>query len=128
MLNRELFSKVKPLIESKLKDYPYYQMSIEMPGLGSAIPPNQIIYKSNSPSDPVAGEMVMLEYRRTVVNAVNFAYDKLDKDSKYIIDNAYFNNISSREEVIETLKISKNKYYKIKNNALYRFGVAFGLL
>ncbi len=128
MLNNQLFIKVKPLIECKLREYPYYLMSVEMPGLGSAIAPDVIINRSSSPSDIVGSSVVNNEYKKIVVDAVNYIYDKLDKESKTIIDNTYFTGIKSREELINELKISRKRYYKLKNNALYKFGIAFGML
>lgn len=128
MLNNKLFVKVKPLIECKLREYPYYQISLEMPGLGSAVSPDLIINKSSAPSDIVGASVVHDEYKRIVVNAVNYVCDKLDADSKKIIENTYFTGLHSRDEIINELRISKNKYYNLKNSALYKFGIAFGIL
>lgn len=128
MINRKLFVKVKPLIECKLREYPYYQISLEMPGLGTAISPDLIINKSSVPNDIVGASVVHDEYKRIVVNAVNYVFDKLDKDSKKIIENTYFTGLHTRDEIMSELKISKNKYYNVRNCALYKFGIAFGML
>lgn len=90
MLNKKLFKAVKPLIEQKLRDYPYYQVSLEMSGLGTAVNPNKIIDKTTTVNDPTFKSAVQEEYMRTVVNAVNLVNDKLDYKSKKIIENAYF--------------------------------------
>lgn len=128
MINRQLYKKMKPFVEEKLRDYPYYLMSIEMSGLGSAVPPNVIIDKSLAPGDPVGKSIVENEYKSTIVNAVNYVLDnKLNSESKVIIENAYFNNLKTRDEVITELNINKNKYYKLKDDALYKFMIAFGV-
>ena len=127
MLNKKLFKVVKPLIEQKLKEYPYYQVSLEMSGLGTAVNPSKVIDKS-SVNDPTFKSAVQEEYMRTVVNAVNLVNDKLDYKSKKIIENAYFYNLDERDVILSDLKISKHKYYMLKDAALYKYGIAFGLL
>ncbi|MCI5630206.1 MAG: nitroreductase [Clostridium sp.] len=128
MLNKKLFKAVKPLIEQKLRDYPYYQVSLEMSGLGTAVNPNKIIDKTTTVNDPTFKSAVQEEYMRTVVNAVNLVNDKLDYKSKKIIENAYFFNLDEREVILNDLNISKHKYYMLKDAALYKYGIAFGLL
>ena len=127
MLNKKLFKIVKPLIEQKLKEYPYYQVSLEMGGLGTAVNPSKVIDKS-SVNDPTFKSAVQEEYMRTVVNAVNLVNDKLDYKSKKIIENAYFYNLDERDVILNDLKITKHKYYMLKDAALYKYGIAFGLL
>lgn len=127
MLNKKLFKIVKPLIEQKLKEYPYYQVSLEMSGLGTAVNPSKVIDKS-SVNDPTFKSAVQEEYMRTVVNAVNLVNDKLDYKSKKIIENAYFYNLDERDVILNDLKITKHKYYMLKDAALYKYGIAFGLL
>lgn len=128
MLNKKLFKAVKPLIEQKLRDYPYYQVSLEMSGLGTAVNPNKIIDKTTTVNDPTFKSAVQEEYMRTVVNAVNLVNDKLDYKSKKIIENAYFFKLDEREVILNDLNISKHKYYMLKDAALYKYGIAFGLL
>jgi ArpU family phage transcriptional regulator len=126
MINKELFNKMKPFVERKLKDYPFYLISIETPGLGAAIRPDIIIDKSMSPSDPVAKSVIDDEYKRTIVTAVGYVFDRLNNDSKTIVEYAYFRDDKTREEIMEELKVSKNTYYKLKNNALYKFMIGLG--
>jgi len=126
MINKELFNKMKPVIEKKLRDYPFYLISIEMSGLGTAIPSYLIIDKNSGPSDPVGQAVVNDQYKRDIVNAINYIYDKLGADSKTIIDHSYFRDDKTRDEIIDELKISKNKYYSLKNMALYKFMIGLG--
>ena len=121
MLNKKLFKAVKPLIEQKLRDYPYYQVSLEMSGLGTAVNPNKILDKPTTVNAPTFKSAVQEEYMRTVVNAVNLVNDKLDYKSKKIIENAYFFKLDEREVILNDLNISKHKYYMLKDAALYKY-------
>ena len=125
-INKEVYKKIKKEVENDLRNYPYYLISVETPGLGAAIRPDIIISKSLSPSDPVGKSIVDLEYKRALVNAVGFVYDKLDSNSKRIIECCYFRDDISVSEVREELQIDKNKYYKLKDNALYKFAIGIG--
>ena len=115
MINKQLFNTMKNLIESQLENYPYFQIAVETP-------------VSEIDAENLIKDKAIIEYRKSVVNAVKLVYERLDTESKFIIENAYFRNINSRDEVISQLKISKNKYYSNKNSALMKFGIAFGML
>ncbi|UZP02307.1 nitroreductase [Clostridium botulinum] len=125
-INKEIYQKIKKEVENDLRNYPYYLISIETPGLGSAIRPDIVINKSLSPSDPVGKSIVDIEYKTALVNAVEFVYDKLDKDSKRIIESSYFRDDLTVGEIREELQIDKNKYYKLKEKAIYKFAMGIG--
>lgn len=125
-INKELYKKIKKEVENDLRNYPYYLISVETPGLGSAIRPDVIIDKNLSPSDPVGKSVVDIEYKKALVNAVGFVYDRLDTVSQRIIECCYFRDDITVSEVREELKIDKNKYYKLKENALYKFAMGIG--
>ncbi|ACD52562.1 nitroreductase [Clostridium botulinum] len=125
-INKEIYKKIKREVENDLKNYPYYLISIETPGLGSAIRPDIVINKNLSLSDPVGKSIVDIEYKRALVNAVGFVYDKLDKDSKRIIESSYFRDDLTVGEIREELQIDKNKYYKLKEKAIYKFAMGIG--
>lgn len=125
-IEKEVYKKIKKEVENDLKNYPYYLISIETPGLGTAIRPDIILTKNLSPSDPVGKSIVDIEYKRALVNAVGFVYDKLDKDSKRIIECSYFRDDISVSEIWDELQIDKNKYYKLKEKALYKFAIGIG--
>lgn len=125
MERKEQYKKIIKEVERMLKNYPYYLISIEMPGLGSAVRPDVIIDK-NLKSDPVSKEVVDQEYKRIVVNAINYVYDKLDEDCKKVIDYSYFRDDKRRDEVLEELNISESKFYRLKNKALKKFAMGLG--
>ena len=66
------------------------------------------------------------EYKRIIVNAINYVYDKLDNDSKKVVDYSYFRDDKTNQEVIEELKISKNRFYEIKKKAINKFMIGLG--
>ncbi|WP_238917231.1 nitroreductase [Clostridium sp. YIM B02555] len=120
------FKEYRDRIEDNLKKYPYYQVSIEMPGLGSTSIPNGLL-SNNIVADPVGNMVADDEYKRNLVNKVNYVFDRLPENSKRIVECAYFmDGVMSNDEVIEELNINKNKYYDLKKNALYKFGIVFG--
>ena len=125
-LDKDLYRKIKRKVENDLRNYPYYLISIETPGLGSSVRPDLAFSKSLSPSDPVGKSLIDMEFKRSLVNAVEFIYDRLDKSSKRIIECSYFRDDVSVSEVWEELRIDKNKYYKLKDKALYKFALGFG--
>lgn len=125
-INKELYKKIKKEVENDLRNYPYYLISVETPGLGSAIRPDIIIDRNLSPSDPVGKSVIDIEYKKALVNAVGFVYDRLDTVSQRIIECCYFRDDITVSEVREELKIDKNKYYKLKENALYKFAMGIG--
>jgi len=122
-IDKDKYKKIKREVENDLRNYPYYLISIETPGLGSSIRPDVVIDKNSSPSDPVSRNAIDNEYKTILVNAVGFVYDKLDKSSKRIIECSYFRDDVTVGEVMEELKIDKNKYYKLKNNSIYKFAM-----
>ncbi|MGN2339815.1 nitroreductase [Clostridium cagae] len=125
-INKEIYQKIKKEVENDLRNYPYYLISIETPGLGSAIRPDIVINKGLNPSDPVGKSIVDIEYKTALVNAVEFVYDKLDKDSKRIIESSYFRDDLTVGEIRDELQIDKNKYYKLKEKAIYKFAMGIG--
>lgn len=126
-INKNKFKQYKDKIEDNLKKYPYYQISIKMPGLGTAAIPNGILSENNKISDPVGDAVTGDEYKRNLINKINYVLDRLPQSSKRIVECAYFmDGVISNDEVIEELNINKNKYYDLKKNALYKFGMVFG--
>ena len=126
-INKNEFKQYKDKIEDNLKKYPYYQISIEMPGLGTAAIPNGLLSKNNKISDPVGDAVTDDEYKRNLVNKINYVFDRLPKSGKRIVECAYFmDGVISNDEVIEELNINRNRYYDLKKNALYKFGMVFG--
>ena len=125
-IEQETYSKFKKKVEDDLRDYPYHLISMETYGLGATIRPDKVTVKNNL-SDPVASAMFADEYKTKLVNAIEYVYDKLDGSSKRIIDCCYFqDNVITKDEVMEELRIDKNKYYNLRKNALCKFMKGLG--
>lgn len=125
-IEAEKYNKYRKKIEDDLRDYPYHLISLETSGLGSAIRPDKVIVKSNL-SDPVSKAVLADEYKTKLVNAIGYVYDKLDTNSKRIIDCYYFqDNIITKDEVMDELRIDKNKYYNLRKDALCKFMKGLG--
>ncbi|WP_294344195.1 DUF1492 domain-containing protein [uncultured Clostridium sp.] len=115
---------VKKRVEDELRNYPFYIISLDMSGLGTAVNPSKTINKY-AVTDIVANTVISEEYRRDIVNRIEYVYDRLNIESKKVIDLAYFQGLK-RDEILKELTINKNKYYKVKNEALKKFSIAFG--
>lgn len=127
LINEMMYKRFKSEIEDSLEKYPYYVMSIETPGLGSVTRWEEVRSKSNTHGDPVGRTAIDDEYKRILVNAVEYIYDKLDDKSKTIIKYYYFEgNVIKPQEVMEELLITKNRYYELKKIALYKFMLGLG--
>ena len=124
-LNKEMYRKIKIKVEDDLRNYPYYLISIEAPGLGAAVNPERVVHKSSN-NDIVGNSVVDIEYKKIIVDSVNYVYDRLDVDSRKIIDHSYFIDDKTNKEIMEELKIDKNKFYKTKEKALYKFAIGLG--
>lgn len=127
LINEECYRKFKKHVEDNLEKYSYYVISIETPGLGEATRWDKVYEKSSSPSDPTARKVIDDEYKMILVNAIEHIYSKLDKRSKEIIKNYYFEgNAKTPEEVMIELGINKSRYYELKKIALYKFMMGLG--
>ncbi|MBS6501867.1 MAG: nitroreductase [Clostridium sp.] len=127
LINEECYRKFKKHVEDNLERYSYYVISLETPGLGEATRWDKVYEKSCSPSDPTARKVIDDEYKRTLVNVIESVFDKLDNKSQKIIRKCYFEgNLTSPSEVMDEIKVNKNRYYELKKIALYKFMMAFG--
>ncbi|MGN2369872.1 hypothetical protein ACTFJW_07380 [Clostridium cagae] len=90
-INKEIYKKIKKEVENDLKNYPYYLISIETPGLGSAIRPDIVINKGLNPSDPVGKSIVDIEYKTALIKIMYYLIQlllynqhKLQKVKQYL--------------------------------------------
>jgi len=129
LIDEGLYKKFKRQVEDDLEKYSYYVISIEASGLGEAVRWDKVYNKSKHPSDPVSTKVIDDEYKRILVSAIEYVYDKLDPKSKRIIQSCYFEgNLTSQNELIKILNISKTRYYELKKIALYKFMIGLGYL
>lgn len=95
------YKKIIAAVEVELRNYPFYLIAIE----------------NNHTRE---------EMNKSIVSAIKSTYEKLDEESKKIIEDTYFKENFNREDIIRDLRINKNKYYTLKKNALNKFSIALG--
>lgn len=127
-IDKEQYNKLKHKAEGELRNYPYYLISLELPGLGEATKWDKIKVKGNNPGSSTEKILIENEHMRTVVNAIEYVYDRLDDTSKKIIDLFYYRDDWEIKDIQEELRIDKNRFYKLKRKALYKFMIVLGYL
>lgn len=127
LVDEKKYKRFKKQVEDKLEKYYYYLISIESPGLGQPTQWDKVYTKSNSPQDPVSNVVVEDEYKRILVNAIENVFDRLDGECKKIIEEYYFKgNVNKPDDIIDKLRLSKNRYYELKKLSLYKFMIGLG--
>ncbi|MBY6897993.1 nitroreductase [Clostridium botulinum] len=129
MMNKKIYERYKKSVENDLRNYPYWLLAIETPGLGS---PNrwgqQVNQSGYFKTSTVEEDMIKDMERRWKVDIITKVLKHLDPTSKTIIEEWYFRDNNSREELLKELNIDKNKFYYYRNRALKKFMVAIGYL
>ena len=121
----------KKRVERDLKEYPYLLIAVDAGGLGYPTRYN-IVKDVKHPSD-IKGSFVencaiSEEENKIKVDKITRALELLNKVEKDIIEECYFRNIYTNQEIIKNLFINKNKFYKIKNNAVSKIAISLGYL
>ena len=121
----------KKQVERDLKEYPYLLIAVDAGGLG--YPTRYDIVKDvKHPSDVkesfVENCAISEEENKIKVDKITRALELLNKVEKDIIEECYFRNIYTNQEIIKNLFINKNKFYKIKSNAVRKIAISLGYL
>lgn len=121
----------KKRVERDLQEYPYLLIAVDAGGLGYPTRYN-IVKDVKHPSD-IKGSFVencaiSEEENKIKVDKITRALELLNKVEKDIIEECYFRNIYTNQEIIKNLFINKNKFYKIKNNAVRKIAISLGYL
>lgn len=127
-ISKDEYKKLKGGVERELRNYPYYLITLETPGLGDATNWNEIRTKSTHPGSKTEKSVIDNEHAKFIVNAIEYVYDRLDDVSKRIMDLFYFRDDWTIDEILKELHIEKNKFYKLKSKALYKFIIVLGYL
>lgn len=127
-INKEDYKKLKGGVERELRNYPYYLITLEMPGLGAATNWNEIKTKSAHPGSRTERSVIDNEHGKYIVNGIEYVYDRLDDISKRIMDLFYFRDDWAIDEILKELHIEKNKFYKLKSRALNKFIIVLGYI
>lgn len=121
----------KKRVERDLKEYPYLLIAVDAGGLG--YPTRYDIVKDvKHPSDVkesfVENCAISEEENKIKVDKITRALELLNRIEKDIIEECYFRNIYTNQEIIKNLFINKNKFYKIKSNAVRKIAISLGYL
>lgn len=115
------YKLLKRNTESKLRKYPYYQITIEETPALKAASFEGSTSKTNRFSSSVENAVCDLDYMKGLVKSIDSVLTRLDENSKRIIETSYFRDDLLKEEVQEELMIDRNKYYRLKRNAVEKF-------
>lgn len=121
----------KKRVERDLKEYPYLLIAVDAGGLG--YPTRYDTVKDvKHPSDVkesfVENCAISEEENKIKVDKITRALELLNRVEKDIIEECYFRNIYTNQEIIKNLFINKNKFYKIKSNAVRKIAISLGYL
>ena len=122
---------IKKRVERDLKEYPFLLIAVDAGGLG--YPTRYDIVKDvKHPSDVkesfVENCAISEEENKIKVDKITRALELLNRVEKDIIEECYFRNIYTNQEIIKNLFINKNKFYKIKSNAVRKIAISLGYL
>ncbi|HBJ2613321.1 TPA: nitroreductase [Clostridium botulinum] len=129
MMNKKIYEKYKKNVENDLRNYPYWLLAIETPGLGSPNRWGQIKQKNGySHTSTVEEDMLRDMEKSWKVDVITKVLGQIDPTSKKIIEEWYFRDIMTREEIQESLSLDKNKFYYFRNRTLKKFMAALNYI
>ncbi|MBO0537925.1 nitroreductase [Clostridium botulinum] len=128
MMNKKVYEKYKKNVENDLRNYPYWLLAIETPGLGAPNRWGQVSQSGYFKTSTVEEDMIKDMERRWKVDVITKVLKNLDNESKKIIEEWYFRDIMTREEIQESLNLDKNKFYYFRNRTLKKFMAALNYI
>ncbi|APH21384.1 hypothetical protein [Clostridium botulinum] len=128
MMNKKIYERYKKSVENDLRNYPYWLLAIETPGLGSPNRWGQIKQNGYSHTSTVEEDMLRDMEKSWKVDVITKVLGQIDPTSKKIIEEWYFRDIMTREEIQENLNLDKNKFYYFRNRTLKKFMAALNYI
>ncbi|NFB32674.1 nitroreductase [Clostridium botulinum] len=128
MMNKKIYERYKKSVENDLRNYPYWLLAIETPGLGSPNRWGQIKQNRYSHTSTVEEDMLRDMEKGWKVDVITKVLGQLDPKSKKIIEEWYFRDIMTREEIQVSLNLDKNKFYYYRNRTLKKFMAALNYI
>ena len=113
-INSEYYKELRKKTEDILKDYPYYKMAKEVPEIN-------ILKLIDKKVLDLREDAFNVDYIENIIKSVNYVLDRLDYESKKIIDGCYFRDDISNDELQKELMIDRNKFYRLKRKSLEKF-------
>lgn len=127
-MNKKIYERYKKNVENDLRNYPYWLLAIETPGLGSPNRWGQIKQNGYSHTSTVEEDMLRDMEKSWKVDVITKVLGQIDPTSKKIIEEWYFRDIMTREEIQESLNLDKNKFYYYRNRTLKKFMAALNYI
>lgn len=125
MVDRVKYKQNIHNVERDLKNYPYWLIAIETPGLGSATRWDIVCTDKYTGGSSKLEDIVFQDLeRQRKVDAITGVKSKLDDITKELIEKWYFNDMYTRENLIRELNINKNEFYRLRDKALKKFMIA----
>lgn len=124
MVDRAKYKKNIHSVERDLKNYPYWIIALETPGLGQATRWDIIKDKSSDNFSSVEESVLQDLERQRKVDVITKVLSNLDGITKDLIEKWYFRDMYTRESLTRELNINKNEFYRLRDKALEKFMVA----
>ncbi|WP_434302582.1 nitroreductase [Clostridium botulinum] len=129
MMNKKIYERYKKSVENDLRNYPYWLLAIETPGLGSPNRWGQIKQQNGYSHTSTVEEDMLRDMKKSwKVDVITKVLGQLDPKSKKIIEEWYFRDIMTREEIQVSLNLDKNKFYYYRNRTLKKFMAALNYI
>lgn len=110
----EYYNELKKKTEKILREYPYYKMAKEMSGVNIS----KLLDNMENGENKEYLDSRNIDY---LVKSVNCVLERLDSDSRKIIDGCYFRDDINNVDLQKELMIDRNKFYRLKKKALEKF-------
>ena len=117
---------IKKKIENDLREYPFLLIAVDAGGLG--YPTNHEIVKDVKHPSTMKGSFVESCVIDEEYNKITRALELLDITEKEIVEECYFRNTYTNQQIISNMCISKAKFYKVKNDSLRKIAISLGYL
>lgn len=129
-MDKEKFESAKIDVEDDLRNYPYWIIEERLPNLGKPTRWGEVHEKSRDCGRGSSVEASVLENEGILkkIKIIDEVLNKLNKESKTIIEELYFRDSMRAGELQRSLGISRSTLYRTRNKALKKFMIALRYL
>lgn len=142
-LDERIPSHVFRYVERELYDYPinrakvmdYLQRRQELMAQGRQWPENDGRKEEGVPSDPTQMAVIRLlalersaERAQFYVNAIDSVMNVLNEEERRFVKRKYFDNDTTNEALAAEMNMSKERYYRMREEVIRKFALRFGVI
>ncbi|AJA42513.1 ArpU family transcriptional regulator (endogenous virus) [Clostridium phage phiCT453A] len=127
-MDKHTYEKYKRQVENDLRNYPYWLIAMETPNLGYPTRWGEIGQGGYNGTSTVETDMLKDMERKWKVEVISRVLNCLDSKSKTIIEEWYFRDTMTREQIQEEIGLDKNRFYHLRNRTLKKFMIAIGYI